>query len=83
MTPPRWRTPPAVADELGVATSKISKFIASGELVAVNVAASTSTRPRWRISQEALDVFLDGRSSKPVVQAPRRQKRRPAVKEFV
>jgi hypothetical protein len=77
-----WRIPRQVAEQLVVAPEKILALIESGELLAVNVASAGSSRPRWRISQEAFDQFLQRRQNRPP--APRVQRRRKAttVKEY-
>lgn len=64
-------TVPTVAASLGVNRDKILTLIKNGELIAINI--SLSARPRWRITQQALDAFLESRSSK---SAPRRSTRR-------
>ena len=75
------QTPPAVARRLGVNSHKILRWIASGELRAVNV--GDGTRPRWRIMADDLRAFLDRRAAQPAAkQARRRRKVDPAVIEF-
>ncbi len=64
-------TVPTVAASLGVNRDKILTLIKNGELIAINL--SLSNRPRWRITQQALDAFLEARSSK---RAPQRSTRR-------
>jgi hypothetical protein len=70
-----WYSPADIARERGVRLSKVRAWIASGELVAVNVAERTGHgfRPRWRVSAEALATFDRARSSKPTV-APKRNR---------
>jgi len=76
----RWTTPPALARQLGVAVDKVLAWIRSGELRAINVAARTSNRPRWRIPPEAIESFLAARVAGPVLSQPRsrRKQQRPA-----
>ena len=70
----RYLTPPQVAEQLGVNASKILTWIRSGELTAINVAASLLGRPRWRISQADLAVFEARRSAiAPLKARPRRK----------
>lgn len=70
----RYRTPPEVADLLGINAGKVLAWIRSGELSAVNVAASTLGRPRWRISEADLAVFEQRRSAvAPQKARPRRK----------
>ena len=56
-----WRTPPQVAREIGVGSDKILHAIRTGELEAINMAASRSGRPRYRIHESALERFLRSR----------------------
>jgi len=77
-TKPRTYIPREVAEIFRVSEEKVLRWIASGELVAFNVAASTSGRPRWRITQEALDDFIRTRSATPPPQKPTRRKRQRA-----
>ena len=65
----RYLSPPAVAQTLGVNESKILGWIRNGELRGVNVAQNRNGRPRWRVSQEALDAFLAARSPQPTPKA--------------
>ena len=77
----RASTPPVVARQLGVDAHKVLRWIASGELRAVNV--GDGTRPRWRIMADDLRAFLDRRAAQPAAkQARRRRKVDPAVIEF-
>ena len=67
-----------VATRLVTDRDGVSRLIASGELLAVNVARSrTAKRPTWRIRPEDLETFeLSRRSVKPSSAArPRRTKR--------
>lgn len=52
-------SPPEIAKQLGCSREKVAGWIDRGELQAINV--SDSDRPRWRVSQEALEEFLKGR----------------------
>ena len=56
-------TPPAVADRYGVSPEKVIGWIKAGELRAVNVAATTGGRPRWRISEADLLAFENRRAA--------------------
>jgi excisionase family DNA binding protein len=58
-------TPPEIAQMLRVKPSKVLGWIARGELGACNVADRLGGRPRWRIRQEDLDVFLLRRAAAP------------------
>lgn len=78
-----WHEPAPVAKTFRVSVHKVLRWIETGELTAVNVAATTSTRPRWRISQEALDAFIAARQSRPAAPAPARARKRAGGKEYV
>ena len=54
-------TPPQIARMLGANVETIKHFIYSGELEAYNLSTG-QTRPRYRISQEALEDFRKRRS---------------------
>jgi excisionase family DNA binding protein len=57
-------TPAAVADRYGVGVDKVLRWIAAGELRALNVAASPEGRPRWRIDLADLAAFEERREAK-------------------
>lgn len=78
-----WHRVPTLAKSLCISQHKMLDLIQSGELIAVNVATSTSTRAQWRISQEALDAFLAARQSRPPAPKPARQRRIKGGKEYV
>ena len=59
----RYLTPPEVAEQFRVNSTKVLMWIRSGELRATNVAASLIGRPRWRISPADLAVFEQRRSA--------------------
>lgn len=65
---------------LGVDEHAVLGWIKSGELKAINVGRSPNKKkPRWRISQAALEEFERLRSATPLTQiTPRRRKRRSA-----
>ncbi len=60
-----YRRPSAVAELLGVRIGSVLAWIRSGELRATNCAERPGGRPRWRVSQEAIDLFLAKRSARP------------------
>jgi hypothetical protein len=77
-------TPAAVRDRLDLAkVDTVYHWIAIGALEAVNVAAGTG-RKTWRISEEALQRFIESRTSTPVPKAGprRREKPRPVTQYF-
>lgn len=73
------RTPPALAKRYGVKPEKVHHWIRTGELVAINVAASTSGRPRFIVTPEAIAAFEARRSSKPRAATPRTRRRKSAA----
>ncbi len=72
-TPTEFYTCPEIARLLRCRESKVSTWIKSGRLPAINV--SESTRPRYRVRRADLDQFLAGAAVVPVVRTERRQKR--------
>ena len=75
-------SPPQVAEQLAVDPAKVLSWIRAGQLIAVNLAAPGKSRPRWRISADALRQFLEGRQCQPP--APKlRRRRAPKIMEFV
>jgi hypothetical protein len=58
-------TPPQLAKLWGVSTAKIIAFIRSGELRAVNLAASNRNRPRYSIDVRDIEAFEQARSVVP------------------
>jgi hypothetical protein len=75
-------SPSELAERYGCKVDRIHVFIKSGELPAVNVASSLSTRPRWRIPVEAVRQFEERRSAKPAV-TPTRRRRSQEVPSYV
>ena len=60
----------------------VLSWIRSGELTAINVNRASS-RPRWRISSDAIDVFEACRSSHPCAHTPRTKKKSRVAAEFI
>lgn len=86
MKPPekRWLTPPEYAEARGVKPDKVLGWIRSGSLRAVNFAAKTSGRPRWRISPEAIREFEQVRTNLSRASLPLgRQKRKPVKADVI
>lgn len=71
----QWFTPPRVARFLGVHVDKVRGWIATGELKATNL--GNKTRPRWRLSSDAIESFLAARSNQTPPKATRRRRRKP------
>lgn len=61
---------------------KINGFIEAGELHAVNLASPESTRPRYAISDEAIEAFLARRAVVPKVAPVRRRRSATAGKDY-
>jgi hypothetical protein len=71
----KFLTPPQIAAMLGVQVGKVLRWIDRGELVALNLAECLDgKRPRWKVSQQALDDFLDSRT--PAKPAPRARRKK-------
>lgn len=76
-------TPPQLAQRLGVSPDKILKWIARGELAALNVASDRKGRPRWVITPEALAAFERARSNCTRQPAAQRARRRPRQTRYI
>lgn len=50
-------------------------WIKSGELQAINVSAIRGKKPRWRVTQAAVEAFEIARGSSPVVPPVRRRRK--------
>lgn len=75
---PEWFTPPQLAASRRLRLGKVLSWIHSGQLAAVNCAENVGGRPRWRISQQALDAFDAARSNRNQVAAPMARRQRKA-----
>lgn len=62
----RSHTVREVADNYRVQQELVLGWIGTGLLPAINVAGIHATRPRWRISDEALAEFEKRRASSPM-----------------
>jgi excisionase family DNA binding protein len=72
-----------VSAHFGVGQHTTLKWIADGELRAINVARSRRARkPRWRVRAEDLAAFEAARTSTPATPRARRRKRQPDVIQF-
>jgi len=71
---PYYWTPPEVAKLWRVSPEKVISLVRAGRLSAVNLAAPGSTRPRFRISRDAIRAFEQGQVPVPkATPGPRRQ----------
>ena len=78
----RAHTVREVAERYAVTGHTVLRWINSGELRAINVGRLPgSKKPRWRVTQEALEVFEIGRMPSPPT--PRTRRRRAADNDVV
>ena len=64
-----------ICDRYQVHEQTVLKWIANGELRAVNVGQEPGKiKPRWRITEEALKEFEEARTKSPKPKAVRRKK---------
>ena len=73
--PSEYLTPPEISKLLRCRESKVSGWIKSGLLLAINI--SEGTRPRYRIKRADLDDFLAGKAvipHSPPARRPRRER---------
>lgn len=77
----RYFTPPEVARRYGVAPETVRAWIAAGELDAIDVSDRSTSRPRYRISREALAAFERRRAAVAKPKTTRRRRRRPGVED--
>ena len=75
-------TPPEIAKRLRVSPETVIGWIRAGELLAINVASRTATRPRFRIKAEDLEAFELRRSAVPTPTTRRRRRPTPGVIQF-
>lgn len=77
----RRQTPDQVARRLGVSKGTVIGYCEDGTMPAVNVARSTATRKRWRMSDEDIETFeARRRNSKPVAASETKSSRRTIAK---
>ena len=78
-------TVPVLAKMWGVSPSKITAFVRSGELRAINLATKLGGRPRYRIDRADIEAFERARQVVPDggKSAPRRRRRiQPGITKF-
>ena len=67
-----------VAERFGVSAETVTGWIRAGELRAVNVSRSrTSKKPRWRVSALAIEAFEASRTATPEPTAPKTRRKKP------
>jgi transposase len=73
-----------LTDRFGVGEHTICEWIRRGELTAINVARKPGTRPKWRVTEEALAAFELARTAIPPPERARRRKQaNSTVLEFI
>lgn len=68
-----------IRERYGVSEQTVLKWIHSGELKAIDVSPQRKTRPKWRISEDALKAFEQLRECTVPPPAPIRRKKRPTT----
>ena len=71
-------TPPKLAKRYGVSVDKIIRWILAGELAAMNLATVADGRPRYKITEEAVQAFEARRATRAPVLTRRRKRTAPA-----
>jgi transposase len=74
-----------IQERYGVTEHTVLGWIKAGELKAVNVGRQPGKlKPRWRVSQSALEQFELQRTATPAMPTPRKQRKRrePEVIQF-
>lgn len=75
-------TPPKQAKSWGVSVNKVLAFIRSGELRAINMAASDKHRPRYVIKLEDVADFERRREVVPKPKAAARRRKPAHIKDY-
>lgn len=63
-----------VAKRCQVDPGVVYAWLQSGQLAGINVTEEHGQRRRWRVSEEALQAFLEARSNRPAVKPARKPK---------
>ena len=71
-----------ICDKFAVGEHTVLGWIRRGELKAINVSRKPTGRPKWRVTQEALQEFELARTPTPTPPRTRRRKRAGDVIEF-
>jgi hypothetical protein len=74
-------SPREYATRLGCKVERVLGWLKRGELTGINT-SDCQSRPRWRISLDAIEKFEAGRSSRPPAPKPKRRKRQQNFIEF-
>lgn len=79
----KYYTVPELSKLIGISDEAIGAHISAGRLIAINVGNGPS-KPRWRISQDDLDAFLNARRTSPhAARAAKRKQQSTGEVEFV
>lgn len=73
------RTVKQVCEHYGVTEHTVLAWIRSGDLKALNVAPANGRRPKWRITDKAIEDFERARSTYPPPRKHERRRRNPAA----
>lgn len=73
-----------ICERYNVSPKSVLQWIACGELRAINVGRSLAKKkPRWRITQDALDAFEQLRTATPPApRAPRRKRQAETIQFY-
>jgi excisionase family DNA binding protein len=74
---PLYYTVPELARRLRVGEDKVRRWLETGRLRGVNVAADGCRRPRWRIRADAVLAFEQTRAAAPLPTGGRRRRAAP------
>jgi excisionase family DNA binding protein len=71
-----------ICERFAVGEHTVLAWVRSGELRAIDVSRKQGGRPKWRITQEALELFAVARTATPPPPRARRRHRPADVIEF-
>lgn len=63
-----------VAERLAISVDKVFDLIHAGQIEATNICLNPKARPQWRISEVALQAFIDSRTKPSIRTAPKPKK---------
>lgn len=69
------------SDILAISPDAVRAHIVAGRLHGVNIGGG-ALRPRWRVTEEALEAFIAARTSAPAAATKRRKKQTGEVIQF-
>lgn len=71
-----FTTVPAISESLRVKQQTVLGWIRYGRLLGVNVAREGARRPRWRVRESDLEIFLLSRTGQAPAKPQRKQERK-------